>query len=216
MLIIVLLLIASFLIVSAALLWDARPHHPSVASLLVWAFVFFLMAFLIEVTSVSAAENPAPPAPAESAVTVKGYTACPVEFDVADPGWTLHRIDNPVLKKLGEEMAIMEHSTLFSYFPDPTQRAHAEANRWSNRDCVAQLFAYGNGIERQNVWAAIRASGKLTVFLATNSGWEKGGEDIPETLLNCDADGCVLVFTLHRNGEFVAALALPVEQLKLR
>lgn len=184
---------------------------------LVMSIVFSLLCLLSIVFQVSAAENSTPPAPAENAITVKGYTSCPTEFDIADPGWALHRIDNPMLQKLGEDMAVLEHSTLFSYFPDPAQRAQAETNHWKNRDCVAQLFAYGNGIERQNVWAAIRASGKLTVFLATNNGWEKGGEDIPENLVTCNADGgCALVFILHKNGEFVAARVLPMEQLELQ
>lgn len=189
-----------------------------ILDILFWAWIILAVAFFvisIYYRSASAAENSALPAPAESAITVKGYTSCPTEFDLADPGWVLHRIYKPELKKFGEGIAVLEHSTLLSYFPDPEQQADAEMNRWGNRDCVAQLFAYGSGIERQNVWAAIRASGQLTVFLSTGNGWERGGENMPETVAICDAaDSCVLIFVLQRDGKSVASLVLPVEQIK--
>lgn len=180
---------------------------------IIWivAWIAFTMA---DAAYASAAENSV--LAENSVITEKPAALCPTEFDLADSAWLLHRIDKPVLQKLGEEIAVPEYSTLFSYFPDPEQRAEAETNRWSNRDCVAQLFAYGSGIERQNVWAAIRAYGKLTVFLFADSGWEKGGEEIPETLIIGDADNHVLLFVLQRNGEIVASRALPVEQIKLQ
>jgi hypothetical protein len=151
---------------------------------------------------------------AENSVIVKGYT-CPTEFDPDDLGWAMNRIERKD-KKIDEDIIIVEHRRIFSYFPDPEQRIWVGIKRWGNPDCVAELFSYGSisGIDQKPVWAAIRSAGKITVFLLTDKGWERGGTDIPEVLTNCNEGGCNLVFALYRDGIHLASRALPVEPVK--
>lgn len=179
------------------------------------AIVTVLVIFILVVafsSSASAAENSAP---AESAITVKGYTSCPTEFNPDDLGWAMHEIKS-VEKKIDSDITVAEHKRILSYFPDPEQRIFVGIKKWGNPDCIAELFSYGSisGIDQKPIWAAIRSAGNTTVFLFTEKGWEKGDKDKPETFVDYSAKQYNLVFALYRNGAHVASRALPIEPNK--
>lgn len=187
----------------------------SAKTYLIGALLFALSVFIFALT-VSAAENSAP---AEKSVAVKNYISCPTEFNPEDLGWAMHDIKYEP-KKLEENIVIMEHRRIFSYFPDAEQRIFVGMKKWKNPACIAELFSYGptNGTNQKRVWSAIRSSDgtekTTTVFLLTDKGWEKGGADMPKVLVTDSAEQYNIVFVLYRNGTQVASRALPVEPVK--
>lgn len=191
-----------------ALLYPAKvPVKIFFVGLFFFSFLVFAFAFIV-----SAAENSAS---TESAITVRGYTSCPTEFNPDDLGWAMHEVKS-VEKKIDSDITVTEHKRVFSYFPDPEQRIFVGIKKWGNPDCVAELFSYGplHSLQQKRVWAAIRSAGGITVFLLTEKGWEKGDKDKPETFVDCSAKQCNLVFALYRDKVYVASRALPVEPSK--
>lgn len=214
------IILISLLVVTIFFSWS---HYDSLSTsafhkAVFWTCLLVNILLLISVLAlvVSAAENSAP---AESAITVKGY-ACPTEFNPDDLGWAMHEIAEPELKNFGEDIVVVEHRRVFSYFPDPEQRIFVGIKKWGNPDCVAELFSYGpvRSTNQKRVWAAIRSSNgtakTTTVFLLTDKGWEKGGGNMPETFVMCGTEQCNLFFALYRNGIQVASRALSVEPVK--
>lgn len=210
------IILISLLVVTIFFSWS---HHDSLSTsafhkAVFWTCLLVNILLLISVLALvaSAAENSAP---AESAVTVKGYTSCPTEFNPEDLGWAMHGIKS-VEKKIDNDIIVIEHKRVFSYFPDPEQQIFVGIKKWGNPDCVAELFSYGpmHSTNQKRVWAAIRSAGVTTVFLLMEKGWEKGGKDKPETFADCGANGCNLVFALYRDKVQVASRALPVEPAK--
>lgn len=218
--------IATIFIFSVVRFWRIFSTDPTNKKMLSWfvlllvtGVLFAVLMGIIGIIHASAAENPAP-APAKSVITVKGYTSCPTEFNPDDLGWAMHDIAEPELKKFGEDVVLVEHRRIFSYFPDAEQRIFVGMKEWKNPACVAELFSYGSTskIDQKRVWGVIRSTDGtakiITVFLLTEKGWERGGNGMPEASLVCGAEQCKIIFALHRDKSMVASRALPVEPIK--
>lgn len=162
----------------------------------------------------SAAENSALATP--HVATETSTALCPTEFNIDDSAWAMHWIDGPRVKELAEHVVAMEHTRVFSYFPDAEKRIFVGIKNLENPDCVAKLYSYGlpSGVDGKRVMGIIKSREKLTAFLLTDKGWESG-DNLEIFTPDCKANECNLVFVLYRNEVVVASRTLLIKQVPL-
>lgn len=170
-----------------------------VTLLMAWiTLVLTIVVSLIKFDVASAAENPAT-APAESAITVKGYT-CPTEFNPDDSAWALNRIESAE-KKIADNLLVIEHIRVLSHM-------------WLPK-CAVRLYSYGSlgDSDGKRILAVIKSPTNIIAFLLTERGWESG-DNVETFTTECDTDtqGCKLTFALYRNKELVTARTIFVRQ----